>query len=533
MEGRDNQVETVVGVIFSRNRQECPEPVKAQVQGQIPNWLQGTLLRNGPGIHSVGEMSYNHWFDGLSLLHSFTFKNGEVYYRSKFLRSDTYTSNMEAKRIVVSEFGTMAYPDPCKNIFAKAFTYLSHVVPEFTDNCLINIIKFGDDYFASSETNFIRKIDPQSLETLEKVDYMKYVTVNLATSHPHYDSAGNTLNMGTSIGEKGKTKYMIFRIPPTVAGQDNKKRSPLKNAEVLCSIPAHRLLSPSYYHSFGMTENYIIFVEQPLKLDILKMATAYFRGVNWASCITFHDDEKTWFHIIDKRTKKPVAEKYYSDALVTYHHINAYEEDGHVVFDIIMYKNNSLYEMFYMANLRNDLTQETAMTSIPYAKRFVVPLQYDKKANVGANLVRLPDTSATAVRDKDGEICCNPEILCEGIELPRINYDYNGKKYRYVYASHVEWRPIPTKLLKFDVVTKEMLVWSEDMCWPAEPLFVPHPDGKEEDDGVILSSIVSSNPNKSSFLLILDAKTFKEVGRASVNANVHLDLHGIFIPDKN
>ncbi|KAM9302402.1 beta,beta-carotene 15,15'-dioxygenase [Gastrophryne carolinensis] len=476
-------------------------------------------------------MSYNHWFDGLSLLHSFTFQNGEVHYRSKFLRSDTFNANMEANRIVVSEFGTMAYPDPCKNIFSKAFTYLSHVVPEFTDNCLINIIKLGDDYYASSETNFIRKIDPQTLDTLEKVDYLKYMTVNLATSHPHYDSAGNTLNMGTSIGDKGKTKYMFFKVPPVTEEMD-KKKSPLKYSEVMCSIPAHHLLSPSYYHSFGMTENYIIFIEQPLKLDIVKLATAYFRGVNWASCISFSKEEKTWFHIIDKRTKKPVAEKLYTDALVVYHHVNAYEEDGHLVFDIIAYNDNSLYDMFYMANIRDDLTKDTKTTSMPTCKRFVVPLLIDKKTEVGVNLVKLPATTATVVKAKDGGVYCQPEILCEGIELPRINYDYNGKKYRYVYASHVEWKPIPTKIVKFDTVTKEMLEWTDNMCWPAEPYFVPHPDGKEEDDGVILSAIVSSDPNRSSFLLVLDAKTFKEIGRASINANLHLDLHGIFIPDK-
>uniref|UniRef100_A0A8C4YCM4 Beta-carotene oxygenase 1 n=1 Tax=Gopherus evgoodei TaxID=1825980 RepID=A0A8C4YCM4_9SAUR len=136
---------------------------------ELPSWLQGILLRNGPGMHTVGETQYNHWFDGLALMHSFTFKNGEVYYRSKYLRSDTYNCNIEANRIVVSEFGTMAYPDPCKNLFAKAFCYLSHTIPEFTDNCLINIMKTGEDYYATSETNFIRKINPHTLETLEKV----------------------------------------------------------------------------------------------------------------------------------------------------------------------------------------------------------------------------------------------------------------------------------------------------------------------------------------------------------------------------
>lgn len=40
-------------------------------------------------------------------------------YRSKFLKSETYKRNIKANRIVVSEFGTMIYPDPCKNIFSR------------------------------------------------------------------------------------------------------------------------------------------------------------------------------------------------------------------------------------------------------------------------------------------------------------------------------------------------------------------------------------------------------------------------------
>lgn len=44
---------------------------------------------------------------------------GEVTHRSRFLRSDTYKSNMDANRIVVSEMGTMAYPDPSKNLIVK------------------------------------------------------------------------------------------------------------------------------------------------------------------------------------------------------------------------------------------------------------------------------------------------------------------------------------------------------------------------------------------------------------------------------
>lgn len=60
--------------------------------------------------------------------------------------------------------------------FPRAFTYLSHTIPDFTDNCLINFMKCGEDFYVTTETNYIRKINPQTLETLEKV------SVNLSSA---------------------------------------------------------------------------------------------------------------------------------------------------------------------------------------------------------------------------------------------------------------------------------------------------------------------------------------------------------------
>lgn len=63
---------------------------------------------------------------------------------------------------------------------------------------------------------------------------------------------------------------------------------------MLCAVAARSLLSPSYYHSFGLSQQHVVFLEQPFKLDILRLATAYVRGVNWASCLTFHGEDKVW-----------------------------------------------------------------------------------------------------------------------------------------------------------------------------------------------------------------------------------------------
>ncbi|XP_061571977.1 beta,beta-carotene 15,15'-dioxygenase [Cololabis saira] len=516
--------------IFSRNGAETPEPLKAQVEGSVPPWLQGTLLRNGPGQFSVGSSEYNHWFDGMSLLHSFTFSNGEVTYRSKFLRSDTYKRNIEADRIVVSEFGTMVYPDACKNIFSRAASHLCNIIPDFTDNNLINIIRYGQDYYASSEVNYINQIDPDTLETVGKTNYRNHIALNLATAHPHYDDEGNTYNMGTAIMGLGRPKYIIFKVP---ADSDQRQKPALARVQQICSIPFRSTLFPGYYHSFGMTQNYILFVEQPFKLDIVRLATAYFRGVNWGSCLKYDQDDITLFHVVNRKTGKAVSTRYYGDALVVFHHVNAYEDDGHLVFDLIAYEDSNLYDMFYLHNMRQDsdaFVRANKDYAPPVCKRFVLPLNVNKETPKGRNLVTLKDTTAEAVMQEDGSICCQPDVLFEGLELPGINYRFNARKYRYFYGSRLEWSPHPNKIAKVDITTRTHKEWHQENCFPSEPVFVASPGAEEEDDGVILSSVVSSDPGTSPFLLVLDARTLEEVARASIPASVHMDLHGLFIP---
>ncbi|XP_069377639.1 beta,beta-carotene 15,15'-dioxygenase [Paralichthys olivaceus] len=517
--------------IFGKNGSETPEPVRAQVKGSLPSWLQGTLLRNGPGLFSVGGSEYNHWFDGLSLIHSFTFSNGEVTYRSKFLKSDTYKRNIKADRIVVSEFGTMIYPDPCKNIFSRAFTHLCNVMPDFTDNNLINIIRYGQDYYASSEVNYMNQIDPVTLETVGRINYRNHIALNLATAHPHYDDQGNTYNMGTAIMGLGPPTYVIFKVPADASDKERNKPA-LRKVQKICSIPFRSTLSPSYFHSFGMTENYIIFVEQPLKLDIVRLATAYFRGVNWGSCLKFDKDDITLFHVVNRKTGRAVRTRFYSDALVVFHHINAYEDDDHVVFDLITYKDSNLYDMFYIQNMTqaaSSFIQSNQSFSPPTCQRFVLPLSAHKESPRGTNLVTLTDTTAQAVVQEDGSVYCRPDLIFQGLELPGINYSYNTRKYRYFYGSRVEFSPHPNKLAKVDIVTREHVEWTQDNCFPSEPVFVASPGAVEEDDGVILSSVISPDPNISPFMLILNAKNFEEVARASIPASIHMDLHGYFI----
>lgn len=49
----------------------------------------------------------------------------------------------------------------------RFFTYFRGI--EVTDNCMVNIYPIGEDFYAVTETNYITKVDPDSLETVKKV----------------------------------------------------------------------------------------------------------------------------------------------------------------------------------------------------------------------------------------------------------------------------------------------------------------------------------------------------------------------------
>lgn len=50
----------------------------------------------------------------------------------------------------------------------------------------------------------------------------------------------------------------------------------------------------SYYHSYAMTQNYIVFVEQPMLVNGFKLATCTPKGLPMHDCFEWHPEEKVF-----------------------------------------------------------------------------------------------------------------------------------------------------------------------------------------------------------------------------------------------
>ncbi|MFT7818525.1 beta,beta-carotene 9',10'-oxygenase-like isoform X2 [Arapaima gigas] len=511
--------------------EETPEPIATEVRGCIPSWIEGSFLRNGPGKFEFGNHKYNHWFDGMALLHQFRIQNGQVSYRSRFLRSDSYRANSEHDRIVVSEFGTMAVPDPCKNFFQRFLSRFE--MPKPTDNASVSIVKYNGDYYVSTETNFMHRVDPESLESTEKVDWSKFIAVNGATAHPHYDPDGTAYNMGNSYTKKGAF-YNIICVSPERVGPGET----LEGAKIVCSIPPLNKSKPSYYHSFAMSENFVVFVEQPIKMDLLKILTCKLQGKGMSEGIYWDPQQDTIFHVVNKHTGKPSAVKYYTKPLSTFHQINAFEEDGFLMVDLCCADDGSAINNFLIQNLRSSgeaLDEMYNSMSPTFPRRFVLPLNVDEGTPREQNLNTRPDSPATAIKiSKDKVYCTHEDLHGEdlqmygGLDFPHINYaKYNTRPYRYFYGCGFR-HLVGDSLLKMDLQGKQLKVWHQPGLYPSEPIFVPSPGATDEDDGVILSVVITPTQEKSTFLLVLDARTFEELGRAEVPVNIPYGFHGAF-----
>src|ERR1700736_943857 len=112
------------------------------VDGELPAWLAGALIRTGPARFEVGAQSYAHWFDGLAMLHRFAFADGTVSYANRFLLSDAYRAAREQGAISYAEFAT----DPCRTLFKRIASAFSP--PTFGNNANVNVTRVDDEYLA-------------------------------------------------------------------------------------------------------------------------------------------------------------------------------------------------------------------------------------------------------------------------------------------------------------------------------------------------------------------------------------------------
>ncbi|KAF9218613.1 hypothetical protein BS17DRAFT_720135 [Gyrodon lividus] len=526
--------------------QEIRDPVELTVTGTIPSFVSGTLYRTGPrGSHQVdtekaGAFALHHWFDGFVQNHRFQIipsKDGptRILYNSRSA-VDPLIENIR-KTGQLNDFTFGQKRDPCTSIFSKILGIF--IPPE--ENAAANVgvtlavnppglyntvpssPKNNSDtsgqgsplgpqtLWAKTDAAMYRQLDP---ETLEPIGYAHQSVLhpslrgNLSGAHARSDPiTGDVYNYNLDFGRV--PTYRVFRVSAATGKTDI--------VATITDAPG------AYLHSILLTRNYVILCVWNARYAWGGLKLLWERNI-LDSIASFDPKSKALWYVIDRIHDKGVVAKFESDPFFCFHAINAWEEpssthpsDVDIVADLSVYENLDILKRFYYENLlfatpgSQDFIGEKRATSRPMLRRFRLQSILSGSASQAGVAVE----EFTAAKD-------------HSCDLPTINPRMLTNPSRYIYGTTDRGNStFHDGLVKYDTYTREPTFWFHQGQNPGEPIFIPNPDGEDEHDGVLLSVVLNGLEGKS-FLLVLDARTMEELGRASMECAVGFGFHGLY-----
>jgi beta,beta-carotene 9',10'-dioxygenase len=449
--------------------------VSLSIKGEVPKWLDGFFIRNGPAQFETEKNNFLHWFDGLGMLHKFNFENSKISYKNRFIESRGYLAEKATGKIEYNEFATA----PKQSLIKHLLTLFSN--PKFSQNPNITIQNINNNLIALSETPEYVKINHKTLKTEGFLNFSKDIKSELELAHTIYDRKENmTYNVALKFGVK--SSYLVYKIPKNTLEKILVSKIPVKK--------------PAYMHSFCITEKYVILIEQPLRVNPLALKL---RRKPFITNYKWKNYKAAVFIIIDKKTGS-IIDRITTNSFLFFHIVNSFDKNDSIFIDMPVYNNNEIIDAFYLNNLRSE---NSTLIPTPILNRYEINLE----------------TSAISYNKINSGI----------IELPTINKSYtSSKNYTYGYGVSVRKNQNDNffnSLAKFNVKTGVSLYYNKEHCYYQEPMFVPNPNQKHEDDGVVMCIELNGIKSKS-YIILLDASGFKEIARAELPGIIPFGFHG-------
>lgn len=265
-----------------------------------------------------------------------------------------------------------------------------------------------------------------------------------------------------------------------------------------------------YMHSFSVTKHYAVFFASPFYVNTLKMIknAKPFLSLDWLP------EEKTTVYVVNTTSGEVITLK--TDTMFCMHHLNAFEaDDGSIVVDVSSYPSPEFVADLQIEILM-DVKKRNAFDPHALLKRYVI--------DVTSGMITLQRFEASI-----------HVPYSVNLDMPVINENYRYKKYCYVYGIVLKHDNI--SLSSIALVKKNLCgLKDQDASWtvqghyPVEPWFIPSPNAKDEDDGILMVPVIDGF-NSTSYLAILDAKTMHTVNIAYLPTVVPYSLHGRFFTE--
>jgi len=241
-----------------KNITEYIQPVPLQVLfGKIPKTLKGTYYKVSPGEFTKYDTTVKHPFDGDGYISSFKFFNSAVHYQSRFV--NTFHRNIETslkKRIFTGAFGTKG------------------LIPILKNPANTSIIEWNNELIVFCESGIPYRIDPITLETIGTISEFQE-GISIRTPYEYVNKFLYKIGIiGDVIGAHPKkiNGRLIFYSIEFKGNDSSIFFYELDDKLTIVNKTEYQVEGHLYFiHDFIVTEDYYIFIQHSLKMDLSKL----------------------------------------------------------------------------------------------------------------------------------------------------------------------------------------------------------------------------------------------------------------------
>ena len=528
--------------------EDIPNPIQGNISGQIPHWLKGRFLKNGPGMFEFGNQDIiEHLFDGMAMIQRYNVdnrnNNTDSTISRKFIESNVLKMNLMEKRY--NTLGSWEMPPE----WTAKDRLMALINDEIADNSNVAMISLFGHTYATTEITTIHEFNPDTLETIQIIELPKVVPalkdLKVMTPHPMQDPDGTLWNIGmlaTPLGPQAG----IFKVPPPTTPKE--RENPWLKTKLVASIPVSQGFAFPYFHSFFMTPNYLVYPEQPYVIgDLFKIMWDFVvKGGSFMGTMYWDKNAMTRFKVVEKNTGKLLPITYVTEPMAYFHVINAHEENNHLIIDA-PFSSEATYDFMSLSTLK---APPEELSSIFYdlgkapraCLRFALPLstpQFENEvkpiASIGGAKTYLVDSSTVYLHP---EYLAPPgQISNVRFEFPAVSPKFQGLRYSTAYG--IEFRkggPVHgSGIVKLDVNKKSFeKKWEDESCYVSEPVYVPRPGSSREEEGVVVSTCLDPSKSKPWTSLVFLTSDLKELGRVEFECLASpASFHGMWVSHQN
>lgn len=267
----------------------------ASLWGNIPSELSGTLYRNGPAKHEIGNFRWHHWFDGDGMLQAYRISKDGIRHQARMIATPKYLAEKAAGKPLYSAFGT-----PVED--AQGVSSADTLNP-----ANISVLPHHGKLYALWEAGSAVEVDAQTLETVGLHAFSEETAGVPFSAHPRIEADGNLWNFGY-VGSA--SLLVLWHIDPTGRVQ----RTGV--------VPVAPMSMP---HDFVVTARHLVIMIPPLWYEPEEGVTQSFLASH-----RWHDDQPTRVLVIDKNDFSK-HQTYELPAQWVFHYGNAWEDRSGVI----------------------------------------------------------------------------------------------------------------------------------------------------------------------------------------------------------